>query len=191
MLFHRLAPVRTVSHTFTAAIIHLMDATSGDPTIQQQVNEKLRRCISALQEIETTWYWSFRARQAIQIHASTWLTRAPGSSLSTSGIRSRSKTSILIDSGAAQAPCYISPKLGPGAGTMLPESPAAFSEFERQFSNDSFPKLYTDDIGWIFNSNSTAAGVSEGPTDWQSLNEIDRWLAMAAQSTFTTTDMEP
>ncbi|KIW13048.1 hypothetical protein PV08_08235 [Exophiala spinifera] len=187
----RLVPVGTVSHTFTAAIIHLMDATSGDPTIQKQGNAKLRFRISALQEMETAWFWSFRARRAIQILASAWLTKAPASPLSASTGRSQAKISAVTESAAtAQPPYDISPHSDPGAGTMPVGFPATFSAFEQQSSNGSVPELSADDLNWIFNVDAATNGAFDGLGDWQSLNETDMWLSMAAQSTFATTNME-
>ncbi|KIV82544.1 hypothetical protein PV11_04646 [Exophiala sideris] len=186
----RLVTVGTVSHTFTAAIIHLMDATSGDPRIQQQGNARLRVCISALQEMETTWSWSIRARRAIQILANAWLTRAPGSPLTSSGRRAPTSTSVLPQAGTEQAPPDV-PLYEPDTSTTTCDPAATFSELERHFSNTSLPELPYDDLGWIFDDGTTIDG-SDGAGDWQYLGEVDRWLTMAAQSTFTaTTEMEP
>ncbi|KAF5609428.1 major facilitator superfamily transporter [Fusarium subglutinans] len=70
----RFITVGTVSHTFTAATIHLMDAVSSQPFIRRGGNSKLRLCFSALQEMGTLWTWSFRACRAIQLLAASWAT---------------------------------------------------------------------------------------------------------------------
>ncbi|KAK0388991.1 hypothetical protein NLU13_2568 [Sarocladium strictum] len=192
----RLVSVGTVSHTFTAAIIHLMDAMSGDLTIQRQSNEKLRFCIFALQEMETAWSWSFRARRAIQILASAWLTRGSESHASPSSAVAGPHAAAVSAASppAEQIPCAASPgaDAGAGAGLMPLGSPATLSEFERQMGSSSMPEFSaTDDLDWIFNVNGSANGAFDGLEDWQSWDETDRWLSMAAQNTFATTDMEP
>ena len=169
-----------------------MDATSGDATIQQQSNQRLRFCIEALQEMGTAWSWSFRARRAIQILASTWLTRGPRSPLWTSSDRTRSKIPLFTEFAADQTSCDASVKSQPAVDmtSLPPTSPAALSEFERQFGHTSVPELSADDLNWIFNADITTNGGLDDLKDVQYLTETDRWLTMAAEDTFTTTDME-
>jgi len=74
---------------------------------------------------------------------------------------------------------------------MMPLESPGTSEFEEQLTNASMPELSADDLDWIFNADATTNGVFDGPGDWQSLDETDRWLNMAAQNTFALTDMDP
>lgn len=172
-----------------------MDATSGDLNVQQQGSEKLRFCISALQDMEAAWSWSFRARRALQILAAAWLTKAPGSLLSTSSGKAQQESAVLTGSAAAQIPCgdtslHSHAPRGAGADAMPHESPTTLSDFERQFNDTSLPALSANNLDLIFNVDNLVDGRLDDPNDWQSWTETDRWLTMAAQSTFAPNDME-
>jgi hypothetical protein len=65
--------VGAVSHTFTAAVIHLIDATSSDPVIQPRGLKSLKFCFVALGEMANTWSWSHRVRRALQALCGQWL----------------------------------------------------------------------------------------------------------------------
>ncbi|KAH7152633.1 fungal-specific transcription factor domain-containing protein [Dactylonectria macrodidyma] len=73
LLQQRFTAMVTVHIAFTAAIIHLINATPGSHSFEQQAIRDLTTCIEALEEMKATWWaWSSKALQTILGLAEDW-----------------------------------------------------------------------------------------------------------------------
>lgn len=69
----RFAVVGTVFHTFTAAVIHAIDAASSNPRTQARGHHNLKFCFKALEEMSIPWAWSCQVLQALRTLCRHWL----------------------------------------------------------------------------------------------------------------------
>ena len=69
----RFAVVGTVCHTFTAAVIHVIDASSSNPQTQARGRHNLDFCFKALEEMSVAWSWSCQVLRALRTLCKHWL----------------------------------------------------------------------------------------------------------------------
>ncbi|KAH9241030.1 hypothetical protein K456DRAFT_1733572 [Colletotrichum gloeosporioides 23] len=68
----RTIPISAVHCAFTAAVIFLADATSGDNELRKESLKDLETCFESLQSMSIAWGWSKRAISALQQIAKRW-----------------------------------------------------------------------------------------------------------------------
>ncbi|KAF4922402.1 hypothetical protein CGCVW01_v005288 [Colletotrichum viniferum] len=68
----RTIPISAVHCAFTAAVIFLADATSGDNELRKESLKDLETCFESLQSMSIAWGWSKRAISALQQIARRW-----------------------------------------------------------------------------------------------------------------------
>lgn len=68
----RRIPISAVHCAFTAAIIHLVDATSCDDVLRKKALRRLHTCLVSLHEMSTAWAWSKRSILALHLLAKEW-----------------------------------------------------------------------------------------------------------------------
>lgn len=68
----RTIPISAVHCAFTAAVIFLADATSGDNDLRKESLKDLETCFESLQSMSIAWGWSKRAISALQQIARRW-----------------------------------------------------------------------------------------------------------------------
>lgn len=66
------APFYVVHNILTAAIMHLLSATSSETTLRQQSITRFRVCVAALEELQNTWPRAKKSINLLQELANRW-----------------------------------------------------------------------------------------------------------------------
>ncbi|OGM42570.1 hypothetical protein ABOM_007965 [Aspergillus bombycis] len=181
----RLIPIVTVHSTFTAAIIHLMDAMSTTPIVRRRGISNLRICLDALESMSAAWCWSCRAIRALRILAYEWLTpeavrdenlarATPSATECNFQVQSLGPSSFeplgLAESTRGMP---VSDLTGP------PEVEANRYEAEYSIAMDS---LLEDNLDWLIQTDHHAGGEDRGHANADA--QMNPWIMSAAQCTF-------
>jgi hypothetical protein len=131
----------------------------------------------------TTWTWSYRACKAIQLLATSWLTRASSSKATSSSVA----TPRADD--AAQLP--RSPEyLGQPSNETAPPGPSFVDSWspQGQLTQDGLSTFVADELHWLLNDDSFTSWQFPGDSPYlnnmEGASDLEAWLERAAHDTF-------
>ncbi|KAE8133577.1 fungal-specific transcription factor domain-containing protein [Aspergillus pseudotamarii] len=181
----RLTPIVTVHSTFTAAIIHLMDATSTTPLIRRRGISNLRICLDALETMSLAWCWSCRAIRALRILAYEWLTpEAVRVENLARSIPSATECHLKLQPLEPTSVEQVAPTESIGAVECSDPTGPMDMETIRYEADSSFAMdpLLEDNLDWLLRTHHDYE--REDTEQGAASTELNSWITSAAQSTF-------